>query len=169
MKIPISLHINGRKVTLEVAPNEILLNVLRDRLLLTGAKYGCGLGECGACTVLLDGRPILSCQTLAVSVAGRRITTIEGLAPPGELHPVQEAFLEQGAVQCGFCTPGMVLASAALLERNPDPSPAEIRSALRGNLCRCTGYVGIVQAVQVAARKLAARRPGARSKVAPGA
>ncbi len=163
MSVPIRLVINGREHRLEVKANELLLNVLRERLQLTGTKYGCGLGECSACTVLLDGRPILSCQTLAVSVAGRSITTIEGVAgaPAGDaapgLHPLQEAFLEEGAVQCGYCTPAMILTAKALLDRNPNPSIDDIRQALRGNLCRCTGYVGIVQAVKSAARKMRER------------
>jgi carbon-monoxide dehydrogenase small subunit len=170
MSVPITLVVNGRERRLEVKPSELLLNVLRERLQLTGTKYGCGLGECSACTVLLDGRPILSCQTLAVSVAGRSITTIEGLAAapaaeglaPGAqpgLHPLQEAFLEEGAVQCGYCTPAMILTAKALLDRNPDPSTDDIRHALRGNLCRCTGYVSIVQAVKRAARKIRERGP----------
>jgi carbon-monoxide dehydrogenase small subunit len=151
----ITLTVNGRTHRLEVQANELLLNLLRDRLQLTGTKYGCGLGECGACTVLLDGRPILSCQTLAVSVAGRSITTIEGVAGVGGgQHPLQEAFLEEGAVQCGYCTPGMILSAKALLDRNPDPSTDDIRHALRGNFCRCTGYVGILAAVKAAARKM---------------
>ena len=165
MSVPIRLVVNGREHRLEVKANELLLNVLRERLQLTGTKYGCGLGECSACTVLLDGRPILSCQTLAVSVAGRSIITIEGIAGSGGttpgaplgLHPLQEAFLEEGAVQCGYCTPAMVLTAKALLDRNPDPSTEDIRRALRGNLCRCTGYVSIVKAVKSAARKMRER------------
>jgi carbon-monoxide dehydrogenase small subunit len=147
----ITLRVNDREYRLEVAPNEILLNVIRDRLQLTGTKYGCGLGECGACTVLVDGRAILSCQTLAVSMDGRSITTIEGLSDRGGLHPLQEAFISEGAIQCGFCTPGMILAAKALLDRNPDPTMEEIRIALRGNFCRCTGYVNIFNAVRRAA------------------
>jgi aerobic-type carbon monoxide dehydrogenase small subunit (CoxS/CutS family) len=168
MSVPIRLVVNGRERRLEVKANELLLNVLRERLQLTGTKYGCGLGECSACTVLLDGRPILSCQTLAVSVAGRRITTIEGVAgsrgpapapapasgAASSLHPLQEAFLEEGAVQCGYCTPAMILTAKALLDRNPEPSTDDIRQALRGNLCRCTGYVSIIKAVKSAARKM---------------
>ena len=162
MTMPITLTVNGREYSLEVKTGELLLNVLRDRLQLTGTKYGCGLGECAACTVLLDGRAILSCQTLAVSVSGRSITTIEGLASLSEtgevkLHPLQEAFLEEGAVQCGFCTPGMILSADSLLRRNRDPSTEDIRHALRGNLCRCTGYVAIIRAVKNAARKM--RKP----------
>jgi carbon-monoxide dehydrogenase small subunit len=127
MSMTIQLTVNGRTHRLEVEANELLLNVLRDRLQLTGTKYGCGLGECGACTVLLDGRPILSCQTLAVSAAGRSITTIEGVSGEnGGQHPLQEAFLEEGAVQCGYCTPGMILSAKALLDRNPDPSTDDI-------------------------------------------
>ena len=164
MSVPIRLVVNSREHRLEVKANELLLNVLRERLQLTGTKYGCGLGECSACTVLLDGRPILSCQTLAVSVAGRRITTIEGVAgsegpapasgPAPSLHPLQEAFLEEGAVQCGYCTPAMILTAKALLDRNSEPSTDDIRQALRGNLCRCTGYVSIIKAVKSAARKM---------------
>jgi carbon-monoxide dehydrogenase small subunit len=155
MTQPITLRVNDREYRLEVAPNEILLNVIRDRLHLTGTKYGCGLGECGACTVLVDGRAILSCQTLAVSMDGRSITTIEGLSDRGKLHPLQEAFIAEGAIQCGFCTPGMILAAKALLDRNPDPTMEEIRNALRGNFCRCTGYVNIFNAVRKAAETMA--------------
>ena len=154
MKVPIILKVNGREHSLEVKPNEILLNVLRDRLRLTGTKYGCGIGECGSCTVLADGRPILSCQTLALSMEGREILTIEGIGKPGALHPLQKTFIEEGAIQCGFCTPGMILAAKGLLDRNPDPSNEEIKEALRGNFCRCTGYVNIIKAVRAAARKM---------------
>jgi aerobic-type carbon monoxide dehydrogenase small subunit (CoxS/CutS family) len=147
----ITLMVNDREYLLEVAPSEILLNVIRDRLQLTGTKYGCGLGECGACTVLVDGRAILSCQTLAVSMDGRSITTIEGISDRGGLHPLQQAFISEGAIQCGFCTPGMILAAKALLDRTPDPTMDEIRIALRGNFCRCTGYVNIFNAVRRAA------------------
>ena len=154
MSTPIQLDINGKTYSLHVENNEILLNVIRDRLNLTGTKYGCGIGECGSCTVLADGRPILSCQTLAVSMEGKKIVTIEGIGKPGALHPLQEAFIEEGAIQCGFCTPGMILAAKALLDRNPDPSNEDIKNALRGNFCRCTGYVNIVKAVRAAARKM---------------
>jgi carbon-monoxide dehydrogenase small subunit len=150
----VTLHVNGRAHRLHIEPNEILLNVIRDRLHLTGTKYGCGIGECGSCTVLADGRPILSCQTLAVSVEGIEITTIEGIGKPGALHPLQESFIDEGAIQCGFCTPGMILTAKALLDRNPDPSTDEIKDALRGNFCRCTGYVNIIKAVRAAAQKL---------------
>ncbi len=158
MKIPIVLKVNGREYSLEVKPNEILLNVLRNRLHLTGTKYGCGIGECGACMVLLNGRAIASCQTLAVSQSGKEITTIEGLSSNGRLHPLQEAFLEEGAVQCGYCTSGMILSAKALLEKKPDPTTDEIKEAIRGNLCRCTGYANIISAIKVGAKKLRDRR-----------
>ena len=150
MKITITLNVNGKDYPLEVKPNEILLNVLRDRLGLMGTKYGCGIGECGACTVLLDGKAILSCQTLAFTVDGKQITTIEGLERGGELHPLQQAFIDEGAVQCGYCTPGMILSAKALLDVNSDPSNEEIKQAIRGNLCRCTGYTNIVRAIKTA-------------------
>lgn len=148
MSIPITLNVNERDYHINVEPNEILLNVLRDRLHLTGTKYGCGIGECGACTVLMDGRSVLSCQILAVSAVGKKIVTIEGLEKNGQADPIQEAFIEEGAVQCGFCTPGMVVTAKELLEENPKPSSEEIKEAIRGNLCRCTGYTNIVRAVQ---------------------
>lgn len=150
----ISLHVNGKPYTLSVGSGEILLNVLRDRLNLTGTKYGCGIGECGSCTVLLDGRSVLSCQMLAVSADGCEITTIEGLEKNGELHPLQQAFLDEGAVQCGFCTPGMVLTATELLTKNSRPSSDEIKEAIRGNLCRCTGYTNIIKAVQKGAEAM---------------
>jgi carbon-monoxide dehydrogenase small subunit len=158
MDVPVKFIVNGREVSLRIKPNELLLDVLRERLHLTGAKYGCGIGECGACTVLLNGEAILACQTLAVTVAGQDIRTIEGLAGDnGELHPLQEAFVEEGAVQCGFCTPGMVLAAKALIDEQPDPGTSEIQDALRGNLCRCTGYTQIIRAVKKGAEKMRAR------------
>ena len=147
--------VNNRPVELLVAPNRRLLDILRDDLGLTGTKEGCGEGECGACTVLLNGRPVNSCLVLAPEAAGREITTIEGLAANGRLHPIQEAFLEAGAVQCGFCTPGMILAAKALLDENPRPDGQAIKTAISGNLCRCTGYVKIVAAIRLAAAKLA--------------
>ena len=150
----IEIAINGRKRQFDVEPNKLLLNLLRDELYLTGTKYGCGIGECGACTVLLDGAPVLACLTLAVDADGRRVDTIEGLAEGDRLDPVQEAFLEEGAVQCGFCTPGFIMTTKALLRENPDPSEEEIREYLKGNLCRCTGYVNIVKAVKRAAENL---------------
>ncbi len=146
------LTVNGDPVELGVRDEETLLQVLRERLGLTGTKQGCDLGDCGSCTVLLDGEPVLSCLVLAATVEGRSVETIEGVAGADGLHPVQEAFDEVGAVQCGFCTPGMVLASKALLEKDPRPSRSEIRRALSGNLCRCTGYVKIVDAVERAGK-----------------
>lgn len=154
MGIPIKLIVNKKEYELLVEPNEILLNVLRERLHLTGTKYGCGIGECGACTVLLNGRSVLSCQMLAVSASEQEIITIEGLEENGKMHPLQEAFIDEGAVQCGFCTPGMVLTAKELLDRNPTPADGEIQDAIRGNLCRCTGYANIVKAVKTAAEKL---------------
>jgi carbon-monoxide dehydrogenase small subunit len=130
-----------------------LLQMLREKLALTGTKNGCEAGECGACTVLLDGEPVNSCMMLAVEAEGREVITVEGLAPEGELSPLQAAFAEHNAVQCGFCTPGMLITATALLERNPEPTEAEIKEALVGNLCRCTGYVRIVDAIQSVAGK----------------
>jgi carbon-monoxide dehydrogenase small subunit len=144
----IKLRVNGKERQLFIKPNELLLNVLRDELGLMGAKYGCGLGECAACTVLVNGQNMLACLILAVTVEGSEITTVEGMGDYGRLHPLQQSFLDHGAVQCGFCTPGMLLTAQALLEENPDPSEEEIRDYLRGNLCRCTGYAAIVQAVK---------------------
>ncbi len=154
MKQLIQLAVNGQTHDLVVRPARTLLDVLRDDLGLTGAKRGCDLGACGACAVLLDGRPVNSCLTLAVEAAGHEILTIEGLAEAGALHPVQEAFVEHGAVQCGFCTPGLVLAVTALLDERAEPEDAEIREALSGNVCRCTGYVKIFDAVHAAARRM---------------
>jgi len=154
MKTAITLNVNGKEYPLEVKANEILLNVLRDRLGLMGAKYGCGIGECGACTVLLDGKAILSCQTLAFTADGKKIATIEGLEQNGSLHPLQQAFIDEGAVQCGYCTPGMILSAKALLDINADPSNQEIKQAIRGNLCRCTGYTNIVRAIKTASKKI---------------
>ncbi len=150
----IEITINGRKRQFDVEPNKLLLNLVRDDLHLTGTKYGCGIGECGACTVHLDGEAVLACMVLAVDADGRRVDTVEGVADGNKLDPVQEAYIEEGAIQCGFCTPGFVMTTKALLVENPDPSEAEIREYLKGNYCRCTGYVNIVRAVQSAARKL---------------
>jgi len=150
----IEFILNGKPVKVYVEPNELLINVLRDKLGLTGAKYGCGIGECGACTVLLDGEPVLACLTLAMEVEGREVTTIEGLAKDTELDAIQKAFLEEAAVQCGFCTPGFILTAKALLKENPSPSEEEIKEYLRGNLCRCTGYVNIIKAIKKASEKL---------------
>jgi carbon-monoxide dehydrogenase small subunit len=153
MKRLVQMTVNGERQELAVEPWRTLLDVLRDDLALTGVKKGCDRGDCGACTVLFDGRPINSCMMLAVQAADHAILTIEGLADltHGTLHPLQQAFVEHGAIQCGFCTPGMILAAAALLEDNPHPSAAEVREAIAGNLCRCTGYVKIVEAVLAAA------------------
>lgn len=151
MDIRMTLNVNGKDRRVTAPADAFLLEVLRDKLALTGAKLGCGMGECGACTVLLDGAAVCSCLTLAVEAQGREITTIEGLAKPGELDSVQEAFAESGGVQCGFCTPGMILASRALLDDNPNPTEDEVRLALSGNICRCTGYGKIVEAVLQAA------------------
>lgn len=146
-----------------VAPNELLLNVLRDQLGLTGAKYGCGIGECGSCTVLVDGEPTLSCLTLAIGVDGCEILTIEGIAErDGKLHPLQEAFLENGAVQCGFCTPGMILMGKALLDENSNPTEKDIREHIRGNVCRCTGYTQIVKAIKDCSKTAESREHGAK-------
>ncbi len=145
--------LNGDEIEIGVHDRETLLEVLRHRLGMTGTKQGCDQGECGSCTVLLDGQPVLSCLTLALRVENRQVTTIEGLAEGGKLHPIQTAFQEAGAVQCGFCTPGMVLTAKALLDRNPHPCREDIKEALAGNLCRCTGYKKIVEAVERAAAK----------------
>ncbi len=150
----IEITVNGRVKQFDVEPNTILLNLIREKLDLTGSKYGCGIGECGACTVYLDGEPVLSCLTLAVEADGRRVDTIEGVANGDRLDPVQEAFIEEGAIQCGYCTPGFIMTAKALLAENPDPTEAEIREYLKGNLCRCTGYVNIVRAVEGASKKL---------------
>lgn len=150
MKV-IRFTLNGDPLEIGVRPEETLVETLRERLGLTGTKQGCDLGDCGACTVLFDGEPVLSCLMLAADADGHTVLTIEGLSRGEHLHPVQQAFHEEGAVQCGFCTPGMVLASKALLDVTPTPSDSEIRHALSGNLCRCTGYTKIVRAVKRAA------------------
>jgi aerobic-type carbon monoxide dehydrogenase small subunit (CoxS/CutS family) len=152
---PATLRVNGTSFPVELEAGRTLLSVLRGELGLTGSKEGCDDSECGACMVLLDGRPVNSCSFLALQVDGREVTTVEGLASGPELHPLQRAFLEQGGVQCGFCTPGMLISATALLKGNPHPTEDEIRAGLSGNLCRCTGYVGIVAAVQSAATELA--------------
>jgi aerobic-type carbon monoxide dehydrogenase small subunit (CoxS/CutS family) len=148
----VDLEVNGEPRTLLVPVHKTLLEVLREDLGLTGTKHGCELGECGTCTVLVDGEPQLSCLVLPVQCQGRAITTVEGLSETSEPTPLQSAFAELGAAQCGYCTPGMLLTAQALLDRNPDPSDQEIREALAGNLCRCTGYAKIVEAVLAAAR-----------------
>lgn len=147
----IQLTVNGMLHEVDVRPNRRLIDLLREDLALTGTKEGCGIGVCGACTVLVDGRPVSACLTLAVMVAGRAVATIEGLADGDALDPVQEAFLAQTALQCGFCTPGQIMAARALLDEHPDPTDEEIREAMLGNLCRCTGYYGIVAAIRAAA------------------
>jgi carbon-monoxide dehydrogenase small subunit len=154
MKTFIQLVVNGETVEAAVEPNQTLLQLLREDLGLTGTKHGCGLGDCGACTVILDGKPVNSCLVLAVQAQGREVLTIEGLAENGKLHPIQQAFVDKGAIQCGFCSPGMILAAKALLEENPKPTELEIRTALSGNLCRCTGYQKIVEAIQESASSM---------------
>ena len=153
----IQFTINQEAVSLEVEPHWTLLRVIRDGLGLTGTKEGCGEGDCGACTVLANGKAVNACLILAADMDGQSITTIEGLAQNGQLHPLQEAFVDHGAIQCGFCTPGMILSAKALLDMNPQPSEEEIRFAIAGNLCRCTGYAKIVTAIQVAAAKMGGR------------
>ncbi|MFH1060145.1 MAG: (2Fe-2S)-binding protein [Pseudomonadota bacterium] len=154
-KQAITLIINGREHDVLTAANRTLAQVLREDLGLTGAKQGCGVGDCGSCTVLLDGAPVNSCLVLAVQATGKAVTTIEGLADGAKLHPIQEAFVQHGAIQCGFCTPGMILSAKALLEEEASPDDARIRQALSGNLCRCTGYQKIVEAVDAAAKVMA--------------
>jgi len=145
--ISIELKINGESYEVLVKPNETLLDVIRDRIGLTGTKKGCDTGQCGACTVLLEGKPVPSCLVLAVDAQAKDIMTIEGLAIDGELNPIQDAFVKEGAVQCGYCTPAMILTAKALLDVNPNPTEQEIKEAISGNLCRCTGYVKIVKAI----------------------
>ncbi len=156
---PIKLRVNGEKHELWVEPRRTLLDALRDDLGLTGAKKGCDEGTCGTCTVLLDGKPIYACLRLAIECEGHEITTIEGLAQGGELHPVQRAFIEEDALQCGFCTPGQILSVKALLDENPNPTEADVKRAVSGNLCRCGAYPHIVRAALRAAKGLA-ERPG---------
>lgn len=151
MKQIILFNLNGESVELEIEPHLTLLQLLRDRVGLTGTKEGCGMGECGACTVLLDGKTVNSCIFPAMEVDGKSVTTIEGLTDAqGNLHPIQKAFIEYGAIQCGFCTPGLVLSAKALLDENPKPNEEEIRHGIAGNLCRCTGYIQIIQAIKAA-------------------
>ena len=151
----ITLILNGVRRRFEVERDETLLHVLRERAGLTGAKKGCGLGECGACTVILDGRAVNSCCVFAVSADGKRVETIEGIGTEEHPHPLQQAFIDAGAIQCGFCTPGMIMAAKALLDRSPHPTREEIRQAMSGNLCRCTGYEKIEQAIAAAAEVVA--------------
>jgi len=153
-RVVLALDVNGEARQLLVAVHKTLLEVLREDLQLTGTKHGCELGECGTCTVLIDGRPELSCLSLPIQLQGRAITTVEGMASGSELHPLQTAFAELGAAQCGYCTPGILLSARALLEENTRPSRDEIREALAGNLCRCTGYTKILQAIELAAERM---------------
>ena len=150
----VNITINGRKRNFDVDPSKLLLSLIREELDLTGAKYGCGIGECGACTVHVDGKPVLGCMTLAVDCDGKNVETIESLSNGLELHPIQQSYLDEGGVQCGFCTPGFIMTTKALLEEIPNPTESEIRGYLKGNLCRCTGYVNIVKAVQLAAERI---------------
>ena len=151
--VTVSFTLNGKPQELDVPPNMTLLHLLREEIGLTGSKRGCDVGECGACTVLLDGRAVNSCLVLAPQVAGREVVTVEGLAPLGTLRPLQEAFLDHGAVQCGFCTPGMLMSAKDLLDHTAQPTEKEIREAIGGNLCRCTGYQQIVEAIEDAAQR----------------
>jgi aerobic carbon-monoxide dehydrogenase small subunit len=154
MKSAITLKINGEDFELSVEPKRTLLDALRDDLGMTGTKKGCDQGDCGACTVLLDGKAVNSCLILAVEAVGHEITTIEGLAKEGVLHPLQEAFIKLGAMQCGYCTPGMLLSGKALLDSNPHPTREDVKVAIEGNLCRCTGYVKIIDAIIEASRTI---------------
>lgn len=154
MKHSLHLIINQQPMQVEIEPHLTLLDVLRDQLLLTGTKEGCGTGDCGACTVLLDGEPVCACLTLAVEAEGQHVRTIEGVASNGQLHPIQQAFVDEGGLQCGICTPGMVMSSIALLEANPQPTEGQVRESLAGNLCRCTGYTNIVKAVMKASEDM---------------
>jgi aerobic-type carbon monoxide dehydrogenase small subunit (CoxS/CutS family) len=158
VKATLALRVNGEDRDVIVPVHKTLLEVLREDLGLTGTKHGCELGECGTCTVLVDGTPVLSCLTLPVELEGRAITTVEGLAQSGRLHPLQEAFTELGAAQCGYCTPGILVAAKALLDRNPAPTRADVAAWLAGNLCRCTGYLKILEAVDLAAAQMRAEK-----------
>lgn len=150
----VSFSVNGKEYETIIEPHMLLIDVLRDEFGLMGTKYVCGAGDCGACTVLIDGKPINACLTLAVTVIDKKILTVEGMANGLSLHPIQQAFVDEGAVQCGYCTPGMVMTAKSLLDENPDPTQDEIKEGLAGNLCRCTGYVKIVDAVETAAKTL---------------
>ena len=153
-KRTVSFTLNGEPVAIEIEPHLTLLQLLRDELELTGTKEGCGMGECGACTVLIDGKTVNACIFPALETEGRRVTTIEGLTDPqGNLHPIQKAFIDYGAVQCGFCTPGMVLSAKALLDENQKPTEEQIRHGIAGNLCRCTGYLQIIQAIKAVSKQ----------------
>ncbi|MBI2819674.1 MAG: (2Fe-2S)-binding protein [Acidobacteria bacterium] len=156
-KAHIALKVNGEPVEVAFAPHKTLLEVLREDLGLTGTKHGCELGECGCCAVLVDGQPVLSCLVLGLTVEGREVTTVEGMADGAKLDPLQEAFAELGAAQCGYCTPGILLTARALLDKTPQPSREQIQAALAGNLCRCTGYIKIYEAVELAAARTAGK------------
>ena len=153
MEQTIKFILNGASVEVSVPPHWTLLRLLREKLGLTGTKEGCGIGECGACTVLIDGAPVHACLVLTPKVEGREVQTIEGLGTRESLHPLQQSFIEHGAVQCGFCTPGMLMSSKALLEKNPHPTKEEVKEAISGNLCRCTGYHQIIEAIEAVSRK----------------
>jgi len=152
--IPVSFTLNGRLQEIDVEPHELLLDVVRETLGLTGVKLSCDVQVCGACTLLVDGRPVSACTTLAFEVRGRSVLTIEGLADGDKLHPLQQAFIEHGGFQCGFCTPGMILASKALLDENPNPTEDELKHFMHGNLCRCTGYKKIIESIMAAAKTM---------------
>ena len=152
--IPVSFTLNGRLQEIDVEPHELLLDVVRERFGLTGVKLSCDVQVCGACTLLVDGRPVSACTTLAFEVRGHSVMTIEGLADNGKLHPLQQAFIDHGGFQCGFCTPGMILASKALLDENPNPSEAELKHFMHGNICRCTGYKKIIESIMAAAKTM---------------
>ncbi len=157
MKRVVKLHVNGDIYEVAVEPWRTLLDILRDEIGLTGTKKGCDEGDCGACTVLMDGKSVTSCLILAIEAQGKEITTIEGLADGEKLHPIQEAFVEKGGLQCGFCTPGMILSTKALLDKNPHPTEDQIKLGIAGNLCRCTGYIKIIESIDAAARKMSSR------------
>lgn len=156
VKHNIRLTVNGESYTVAVEPCESLLDVLRDKLSLTGTKKGCNRGDCGACTIIIDGKTVNSCLVLAVEADDKEVLTVEGLANNGQLHPIQEAFVQYGAVQCGYCTPGMIMSVKALLDENPNPTEEEVKRAIGGNLCRCTGYVKIIDAIKKAAEVIQA-------------
>ena len=155
--ISVSFTLNGRPQQIEVEPYELLLDVVRDRFGLTGAKRSCDVQVCGACSLLVDGRPISACTTLALEVRGKSVLTIEGLADDGRLHPLQQAFIDHGGFQCGFCTPGMILSAKALLDENPEPSEEELKHFMHGNICRCTGYKKIIESIMAAAKLMRER------------